>query len=313
MKQLTIAEEGLVDLTSYDIAIEGIFDFLSSKEVEDPTKFNVMKAYDKIKAYSKNPSNFTVNLQPAKLKRMKLCIALNDKAPPSAVSLVVALESTMKKVFVVADKIEKDRIRQASILGVTINIFNHNIRDFQTRSGKVEKDAGQAIMRRVVDDALKAEDTYYTWVGRSVQKEAQGWLGGNPFKLTLKPETGRYRNAGGGKLKAVSNVPMPDQLSLDKLVKVFLRYANPKTLTFDNAALDDTSIKYWVDYAVHPELKSMLPSLTTEQRQAMAIVFSGKSNSQGILLDLCAAMKQLYVSIVVYISECISETKKDKL
>ncbi len=304
MKQLTIEEEGLVDLNSYDIACEGLFDFVKSKE-ENSNTFDTAQVFEKVRQYSKNPQNFTLSTKPVKAK---LCISLNGAAPATATEMAIHLEKTLKQVFTVASKLEKDRLSQALILGATINTFNLNIGS-NTHDSKVAKVVVQAVMKRVVTDARRAQDSYYQWVGRAVQEEAASWLGGNPFNLKLKPETGRYRNAGGGKLKSVGSPLIADKVGIDKLVKIFLQNTDQRAGTFKHSALDDREFKHYVEYTIDPELKQIGP-LDKTQRQALSAVFSGKSNSQTLQYELCGAMKSLYVSLLVYFDTVIVKKKE---
>lgn len=304
MKYLTVEEEGTVDLNSLDIACEGLFDVFKDKE-DNPNIFNTSKAYDKVKAYSKNPKAFTINTKPVK---NKLCLAINGKAPTTVSEIVTALTKTVKQVTAVATRLEADRIRQALILGATINTYNINVGDTRGSSGKVPKQVIYMLMRRVINDAQRASDTYYNFIGASVQKDAQSWLGGNPFNLKLNPETGRYKNHGGGKIKSVGPAPIADQQGIDKLVDVFLGVANPKFNSFNSAALDDRNFKHQVNYSIDPEFKG-IGTLTKVQKEAMAIVFSGKSNSQKLQYELCEAMRRVYTSLLVYLNAVILPLK----
>lgn len=305
MKQLVIEEEGLVDLTTFGIACEGFFNIGKPKDEVDPNVFNTTAAFEKVRQYSKNPEGFTINTGQIKTR---LCFSLNGVSPSSATELLVALEKTLKQVYTVATKLEKDRLAQALILGATINTFNINMGSNLKDDGKVSKTVIGPVMNRVMYDARRSYDSYFQQVGRAVQKEAEGWLGGSPFNLKLKPETGRYRNAGGGKLKSVGPAPIADKLSIDKLVKTFLQNANVKTGTFNHSTLDDRALKHYVEYSIDPELKS-IGKMTKPQKQALAIVFSGKSNSQTLQYELCEAMKCLYTSLLVYLDAVIIKKK----
>lgn len=310
MKYLTIENEDVVYLTTCNLGLEGILDFITGGEKEKaPNTFNIIEAFDKVKQYSKNPKDFVINTNSPAVKRLNLCLSVNGAAPKTIGELAVNLEITVKKASTVVSKLEKDRFRQASILSGPIVAFNYNIENNVLSTGKVRKPIAREEMMTLLRAADKAFDSYYQFVGKSVQKDAESWLGGSPFKLKLKPENGRYRNAGGGKLKSVSNLPLPDQAGLDKLVAIFLRLANRQTKTFNESAFDDRKLKNYVDYKLNPDVKSMVGSLTSEQRQGLAVVFSGKSNSQELQLELCVAMKSLYASVLIYLDKCITKAK----
>lgn len=298
MKQLTIPD------IEYDSL--GLEAFWNSKEDKDDSTFKASKAYDKIAKYNKSPNDFKVS---DKAIKSGLFLSIDGKSPTSATELLVRLEKTLKEVYTVVGKLESDRYRQARILEPVIHTFYLNLHNYTGDEKKPPKHLYSNLIDHMVEAAHNASDTYYNYIGRSIQAESEKWVGGSPFNLKRVEDSfnsWRYRNSGGGKLKSVSAIPKIDKTALDRLVKVFIKHANPKTGTFDNSSLNDKSFKRYVEYSLDPDYKGM-GSAGELGRQAMSIIFSGKSNSQTLQLELCESMRKVYTSLLIYLSAVIAE------